>query len=453
MKPETVHDALNDLSEELVQPVERLRNRRRPKGKALRWAGLAACICAAVAAVFVPLFGGAPRAVAAENLMEGVTADPVAATVDLRTDSAAISDFAVRLFQSGMEEGKNTLVSPLSVLCALAMTANGAEGETLAQMEETLGLDVDTLNGWLHTYLQTLPQSEKTTLNLANSIWFKQDEKFAIEQDFLQTNADYYGAALYGAPFDDTTLRDINGWVEEHTAGRIPGILPELDPEAVMVLVNALAFDGEWDEIYNERQVRESVFTTEHGKIKEVDMMHNSEYAYLEDENATGFLKYYEGGQYAFAALLPDEGVTVAEYAASLTGEGLWRTLLSVSREKVITAIPKFETETTLELSDALKSMGMPKAFDDVLAELYGIGNYAGESLYISKVQHKTFIKVDEKGTEAGAATAVEVNPTESAPPKEEPKTVILDRPFLYLLIDCHTNTPFFIGSMMNPTV
>ena len=365
--------------------------------------------------------------------------------------SAAVTDFAVRLFQNSMTEGESTLVSPLSVLCALAMTANGAEGETLAQIEETLGLDVDTLNSWLHTYMENLPQSKQAKLSLANSVWFKQDEKFEIKQDFLQTNADYYGASLYGAPFDSRTLKDINGWVDDHTDGMIPEILNELDPDAVMVLVNALAFDAEWQNIYKETQVRDATFFTEDGSPRKVELMHCSEYAYLEDGLATGFIKYYEGRDYAFAALLPNEGVAVADYVASLTGEGLWNTLQSASQEKVFTAIPRFETETSLELNDALKAMGMPKAFNDVLAEFYGIGNYAGESLYINRVCHKTFIKVDEKGTKAGAATAVEMSPTESAP-SAQPKEVILDRPFLYLLIDCETNLPFFIGSMMDPT-
>jgi len=452
MKQDKIHDALNLLEDDLVEPVNALRTKGRAKRKNFRWVGLAACICAAMVAVLVPLLHGMPHAVAAEDLMKDVEANPVTGMEHLDAEAAAVTDFAVRLFQNSMTEGENTLVSPLSVLCALAMTANGAEGETLAQMEETLGLDVDTLNRWLYTYRNGLPQEEWGKLSLANSIWFKQDEKFEVEQDFLQTNADYYGAGLYGAPFDDRTLKDINGWVEDHTDGMIPEVLNELDPDAVMVLVNALAFDAKWQNIYTENQVREKIFTTENGEERKTELMHCSEYAYLEDELATGFIKYYEGRNYAFAALLPNEGVSVAEYAASLTGEGLREMLLSPSQEKVFTAIPRFETETALELNEALEAMGMPKAFNDVSAEFYGIGNYAGESLYINRVCHKTFIKVDEKGTKAGAATAVEMNPTEAAPPAE-PKEVILDRPFVYMLIDCKTNTPFFLGSMMDPTV
>lgn len=452
MKQDKIHDALNLLDDDLVEPVNKLRTKGRIQRKNLRWVGLAACVCAAVVAVFIPLMHGMPSAVAANDLMEGVEANPVIGVADLREDSAAVADFAVRLFQNSAEEGESTLVSPLSVLCALAMTTNGAEGETLAQMEETLGLSVDALNRWLYTYMAYLPQEEKAKLSLANSIWFKEDEKFEVEQNFLQANADYYGADIYGAPFDNRTLKDVNNWVSDRTDGMIPEILNKLPEESVMLLVNALAFDAEWDDPYTEHQVRDGTFTTEDGEVRTVDMMHCVEYTYLEDEKATGFLKYYAGGNYAFVALLPDEGMTVADYAENLTGEGLRDMLLSASKEQVITAMPKFETETALELNEALQNMGMTKAFDDVLAEFYGIGTHGGESLYISKVRHKTFITVDGKGTKAGAATVVNMEPTSSAPPKEEPKEVILDRPFLYMLIDCYTNTPFFIGSMLDPT-
>ena len=454
MKQDKIHDALNLLDNDLVEPVNELRTRRRAKRKNLRWVSLAACICAAMVAVFVPLMHGMPRAIAAEDLMKGIKANPVVEVDDLNADAAAVTDFAVRLFQTSMTEGENTLVSPLSVLCALAMTANGAEGETLTQMEETLGLDVDTLNGWLSTYMAQLPQEEQAKLSLANSVWFKDDEDFAVKQEFLQTNADYYGADIYGAPMNDRTLKDINHWVDDHTDGMIPEILSELPEKTAMVLINALAFDAEWQNIYKETQVRDGTFFTENGKPRKVDMMHCSVYTYLEDDLATGFLKYYKGRDYAFVALLPNEGVSVADYAASLTGEGLQKMLGSASQEKVITAMPKFETETSLELSEVLQTMGMTDAFNKWgAADFSGIGTYGGEDLYIDKVFHKTFITVDERGTEAGAATVVEMTPQSAAPSQQEPKQVILDRPFVYMLIDCETNTPFFVGSMMDPTV
>lgn len=391
-------------------------------------------------------------AVSTTDLMDDIQTNDLPVDTDLTSHSAAVIDFGVRLFQISMTEGENTLISPLSVLCALAMTANGAEGETLAQMEDALGLDADTLNSWLHTYMAQLPEGKHYQLNLANSIWFTQDESFTVNRDFLQTNADYYGADIYNAPFDNSTLKDINNWVNDNTDGMIPSILDEIPKEAVMYLINALAFDAEWQTIYKETQVRDGTFTTEDGTEQDTELMYCMEYAYLEDENATGFLKYYADRKYAFAALLPNEGVTVSDYVSSLTGKHLHTLLSSPQGVEVRTAIPKFKTETSVEMSEILQDMGITDAFDWTKADLSGLGTTTkeGANLVINRVLHKTFIQVDEKGTKAGAATAVEVTSDGAAPPQEEPKIVYLDRPFVYMLIDCETNLPFFIGTMMD---
>ena len=160
--------------------------------------------------------------VSANDLMKGVPAKAVDVLPDMDAGAAAAADFGVRLFKTSMEEGKNTLISPLSVLYALAMTANGADGETLAQMEQVLGMDVDNLNSYMLAYLDLLPESKDYKMSLANSIWFKDDPNFLVEQSFLQTNADYYGAGAYKAAFDEGTRNDINNWVKEHTDGMIP---------------------------------------------------------------------------------------------------------------------------------------------------------------------------------------------------------------------------------------
>lgn len=450
MKTEKIHDALNHLDDDMVERVDELRKRRRTRNKVLRWSGLAACLCAALLTVFLPMVGGTPRAAAAGNLMEGIEANPVTPLPGLQDDCAAVTDFGVRLFQNSLKEGENTLISPLSVLSALAMTANGAEGETLTQMEQVLGLERDALNQWLYTYTGQLAQGEKYKLSLANSIWFTNDASFTVEQDFLQTNADYYGADIYSAPFNSATLKDINNWVKDKTDGMIPEILDEIDEETVMCLVNGLAFDAEWAEIYRETQVRDNIFTTEDGVERQVEMLYGEEFGYLEDENAAGFIKYYKDRRYAFVALLPKEGVSVAQYANTLTGEHLWQMLQSVSDKQVLTGIPKFRTETSLELGEVLINMGMPDAFDYTAADFSGLGSSAKAPIVIDRVAHKTFIAVDEKGTRAGAATAVVLTPESAAPSQEEPKRVILDRPFLYMLIDCETDLPFFIGSMMD---
>jgi len=394
-------------------------------------------------------FTGCSMEIQAKNLMKGITPNNVNALDDLSSQNADVTDFAIRLFKASEESGKNTLISPLSVLCALAMTANGAEKETLAQMEEVLGMTTEELNLYIYSYMQNLPLGEKYKLSLANSIWFTEDERFTVNQSFLQTNADYYGADIYKAPFDDQTLKDINNWVKKNTDEMIPEILDKIPDEAIMYLVNALAFEAEWCEIYMETQVRNGKFTKEDGTKQDVEFMYSTESTYLEDENAIGFKKYYKGGKYAFVAMLPNEGVSVSEYVDSLTGESLNALLTNTQNTTVYTSMPKFETEYTVEMAEILKGMGMTEAFDMYNADFEGIGTSADGNIYISRVLHKTYISVAEKGTRAGAATIVEMYGNGGVCPSD-PKEVYLDRPFVYMLIDCENNIPFFIGTMMD---
>ena len=386
--------------------------------------------------------------VRAKNLMDGITPNEIAAAESLSEQNPAVTDFAVRLFKASEESGKNTLISPLSVLCALAMTANGAKEETLAQMESVLGMTKDELNIYLYSYMKKLPSGEKYKLSLANSIWFTNDESFTVNRDFLQTTADYYGADIYKSPFDQKTCKEINKWVEDNTDGMIPEILDEINPEAVMYLVNALAFDAEWAKIYRESSVKYGKFTKEDGSEQNVELMYNTENVYLEDDNASGFMKYYKDGKYAFVALLPNEGVSVSEYISSLDGKSLSEMLANAQIATVRTCVPKFETEYDVNMAEILAKMGMPDAFDSDKADFTGLGTSSVGNIYISRVIHKTFISVDEKGTKAGATTAVEMMP-ESAPPTDI-KKVYLNRPFVYMLVDCENNIPFFIGTMMD---
>ena len=389
--------------------------------------------------------------VSANDLMKDVPAKAVDVLPDMDAGAAAATDFGVRLFQTSMEEGKNTLISPLSVLYALAMTANGADGETLAQMQQVLGMDSDDLNCYMLAYMDLLPEAEEYKMSLANSIWFKDDPNFTVNESFLQTNADYYGSSIYKAAFDEGTRNDINNWVKEHTDEMIPEILDEIPDEAIMYLVNALAFEAQWDDVYDEFQVRDGIFTKEDGTNQDVEMMHADEYKYLSDDLATGFIKYYEGRKYAFAALLPNEGVTVQQYVDSLTGRHLQKMLADPEEIQVFTCIPKFESEYDIEMSEVLQEMGMTDAFDWCIADFSKLGTYNvdGMNICINRVLHKTFISVAEQGTKAGAATAVEMV-AEGAAEIQEYREVILDRPFVYILIDCETNLPFFIGTMMD---
>jgi len=383
------------------------------------------------------------------NLMEkgnGITGDAAG-----EKGSAAVADFGIRLLTHCMkeEEGQNVLVSPLSVMTALTMTANGARGETLKQMEDVFGMPVPELNTYLSNAMQTLPNGDLYQLHLANAIWFKDEEGFTVEQDFLRTNEAYFKTGLYKAPFDHTTLQDINGWVKNHTDGMIENILDQIPADAVMYLVNALAFDAEWQKIYKEDQVKGGVFTKEDGTQQQARMMYSEETTYLETDMAEGFLKYYADKKYAFAALLPKEGVTVYECLSSLNGE-TWNSILSNPPTVTVhAAIPKYKTEYNSRMNEILQKMGITDAFSSHNADFSGIGFSEAGNLYLNQVLHKTFLAVDEKGTKAGAATVVEMMRESCMMAPEEIKTVYLDRPFLYWIIDCETNLPVFMGTVM----
>ena len=357
-----------------------------------------------------------------------------------------VADFGLGLLRGSMNTEKNVLISPVSVLAALSMTANGAEGDTLTQMETVLGKNKDALNQW---YEYDIVKARSEYLYLANAIYLKDDGELAVKESFLQTLEKWYETGVYMTSFNESTLREINQFVEDNTNGMVKKILDKIPEEAVMYLVNALAFEAQWAKPYNEYEVSQRVFTTEDGREQTIELMYSEEYdVYLEDELFTGFVKDYEGGRYAFAALLPKEGVSVKEVADALSKADITHKINNRWGGTVLTAMPKFQTEFDVEMSEVLKNMGMTDAFDDEKANFSGMGTYAGEDLFISRVLHKTFISVAEQGTRAGAATVIEAA-AEAAMP-EETKAVILNRPFLYMIWDRETNMPIFMGTFMD---
>ena len=244
----------------------------------------------------------------------------------------------------------------------------------------------------------------------------------------------------------------MNDWVSESTDGTIDEILTQMPENAVMYLISATILDAEWSEPYDSHQVREGVFTKEDGTTCQAEFMYETEYnKYLKDDNAQGFYKYYAGYGYAFAVLLPDEGISVSDYAASLTGDKLHNILSDDDKTlvQVNTAIPKFETAYEMEMSNILKEMGIEDVFDGSKADLSGIGSYAESSLAINRLLHKTYIAVDEQGTKAGAAAVEEACAEAEEPEEMEIKTVYLDRPFIYMIIDRKSKVPVFMGTVM----
>lgn len=391
------------------------------------------------------------RMINSKNLMEGIT--PMSVTKKNPDDAfiTAQTDFAVKLLQQSLKKdgAKGALVSPLSAQLCLAMVANGADGETLTEMEKVLGgdLSLEQLNAYLSAYAESLPSTEKTKLILNNGIWFK--EGYPFYTDFLQTNADYYGAALYQAPFTKETMEadlwEINDWVNTNTDGMIPKLFDKLDEHTVMVLINTLLFDGTWETAYADKDVVNGTFYSYSGKEQTVTMMTSIESLYFADENAKGFLKYYDGKDYAFAAILPEAGTDILEYANSLTGASLQSMLAKQEETEVFVRLPKFKFEYSMDLKPVLTDMGMPTAFMEGLADFSQMS--PARSLYIGEAVQKTAIRLSPAGTKAAAATGVGMDDY-SIINSSLQSYIILNRPFVYMILDTQTNLPMFIGVM-----
>ncbi len=362
--------------------------------------------------------------------------------------SAKMAQFAFALLKQticSLDTSKNQLLSPLSAMYCLALIVNGAGEETREQMSRVLGMAPEDLNPALLGYALELPSDENTKLELANSVWFRNSEALKINDSFLQTVADWYAAQAYAVDFDQQTVKEINAWCERHTDGMIKKIIEELDTSSMMYLINALVFDGKWENEYEDSQVSEGQFTTAKGERETVTFLSSTESLYLEGETFEGVVKYYKGGDYAFVGLLPkDAGTGATTLAESLTGEE-WLSVWNNKQETVVkTKIPEFKTESSIELTDILKSMGMTEAFTGT-ANFLPMGTYGGESLYLSGVFQKTYLELDRSGTKAAAVTWGEMKNTSAAPPPVW-KQVYLDRPFVYMIVDTQYGIPSFIG-------
>ena len=376
---------------------------------------------------------------AVRDLTEGISKNESASKAPDDEFKAAASSFAAELFKDNYSKGKTTLVSPLSVLTALALVQNGAQGNTLAQLEQALGgLDRDTLNAYMRAYCDFLTESDE--LKIANSVWT--DSSAEAKRDFLQKAVDSYSAQLFSAPLSDPkTVESVNSWVKKNTDGMIPKIIEKADRYAVMMLVNAIAFDAKWETPYKRSDIEKLEFTSYSGSKKKTDFMCSTENVYLKDGGAVGFMKPYKNGRFAFAALLPDENTGIDDYVAALSGDKLMKICSWAKRgNEVNVKMPKFRAEYSTQLIDTLKKMGVKDAFDSKTADFSSL--IENRDAYIATVVHKTFIEVDENGTRAAASTLVGADTMSLM----EPYSVCLDRPFVYMIVDTETNLPLFIG-------
>lgn len=372
---------------------------------------------------------------------------------------ASAYGFATALFKqclaaAGDGAEDNVLVSPLSVLHVLAMLQNGAAGETLAQIEQASGFDTNALNAYLNAYARRLAgadpygsgiELDPLELSLADSIWLKNDA-LSVQEDYLETCANTLDAQAFEAPFDNTTLQDINAWVDENTHGMIPQIIDDISPDSRLFLISTLAFEGAWDDPYEDENVLDWAFTAQDGSQTDCRMMRSREDSYLENDSFTGFIKPYRDYNFGFVGLLPKEGLTLDQALDSLDGAALANLMTPKDFSLADAGLPKFTLEYATKLTAQLQAMGMLDAFDMQAADLSPLGS-AAENLYVGEIAHKTFIEVSETGTRAAAATSAELMMGSAMAEEPEVHEVILDRPFAYLIIDLVTMTPVFMGA------
>jgi serpin B len=211
-----------------------------------------------------------------------------------------------------------------------------------------------------------------------------------------------------------------------------------------MYLINAIVFDAEWEKVYSKENLKDGSFKSASGTSEDAQFMNSEEGLYLKDSLSTGFLKPYSKGLYSFAAILPNDGISVDEYVGKMTGTGFLDLIRGAEKTLVTAALPKFSYSYTISMNDSLKKLGMPAAFSPENADFSRLGKSSRGNLFIGEVLHKTFISVDELGTKAGAVTKVEIRDESYT----ETKLVILDRPFIYAIIDNSTGLPIFIGTV-----
>lgn len=381
----------------------------------------------------------------------GKQSEQLAGEKDMEQDSyESVQQFSYSLMTQNLQE-KNPVLSPVSAYLALAMAGNGADGETAEEFGQVLGTDMTKVSCNL---IKALPKKEeKTKLSISDSAWM--DQELIPEEDWLAVIKDVFHAEAYRAKLSsDEAMEQINAWVEQRTNGLIPGMLEEpLPQEARLALFNTVYFYADWQTPFQAEATYEQEFYKEDGSTAMVDMMHRrEEYEdYWQNERFEGIFLPYADETLAFVALKPTDGSTVRELYAELAPERLSQLLKEKQNGLVTLELPKYEITFDKVLNEELKQMGLQQAFDGEKADFTKLGRAErGGNLYISLVRQKAVIRVDEKGTEAAAATELAMCEM-TALRETEPVHVCFDEPFVYMIWDTETEVPVFIGIMDEP--
>lgn len=360
-------------------------------------------------------------------------------------------DLLAQLWQESPEE--TVIVSPLSVATALSMVYNGAAGDTQTAIAETLrleGMTVEALNGAIANQLQTLNSDDLgATVSIANSLWAREGVTF--NPSFIETAETFYAAEVASLDFTQpSALATINGWVEDKTEGMIPQIINQIKPDDVLFLINAVYFKGDWQFPFEPDRTQEEDFFTLDGTAHPHPLMAQSgEFFYSETDQFQAIRLPYQGGQLEMVVLLPQAEVSPMEMQSALTAEAWQQWMTQFSRRPGSLKLPKFKLEYGTQLNQVLAALGMDVAFDPNQADFSRLSDLA---TYISDVQHKTVIDVNETGTEAAAATSIGITATSAPVEPPQPFEMIVNRPFFLAIQDQQTQSMLFMGWVMDPT-
>lgn len=373
---------------------------------------------------------------------------------DFSTD---YNDYSFRLMAqvlSAEDSNRNVMVSPASIMFAMDLAAAGSNGDTLSQITNLFSNGSDPLEqqAFAADMMNRINSSEGVSFNCANAVWTNQLRMSSgLNPEYQEYIEDNFDSEAIAEEFDAGTVDEINSWISDHTSGMIDHVLDQLRPRTIAVLVNAIAFEGDWEESYEDWQVSEMTFTTSAGDEIDVDMLCDGSEYYYENDVATGFIKAYAGGEYALLVMLPiDESISANEFLADFTVDDYNSFIASRTSEyDVYTRIPEFDYDYDTSLVEVLISLGVTDAFDEDLADFTGIGVAdSGNNIFISQVLHNTHIELDREGTRAAAATVVVMEDAAAMPGEiNEARYVYCDRPFAYAIVDTSTMNPIFLGT------
>ncbi len=360
--------------------------------------------------------------------------------------------FSLKLFRgvNAVDGEKDVFISPLSVSFALGMTLNGAADETYQAIRRTLefnNLDPEKINATYKSLIAYLTEIDpKVAVQIANSIWYRLG--FDVKDDFLQTNQFYFNAEIAALDFGDPqAVVTINDWVDKNTNGKITKIVDSINDEIVMFLINAVYFKGDWMYEFDPDDTYDGTFYLQNGSAEQCGMMpQENTFDYFRNDFFQAIDLPYGNGAYAMTVFLPAMGTDINQLIEQMDGTAWERWTNGFSQKEGRIVLPKFTKEYEISLNEILKSLGMEIAFNAGEADFSNINETA--ELFISEVKHKTFVEVDEKGTEAAAVTSVEMGVTSVNP---DYFVMEVNRPFFFVIRESHSGTILFIGKILNP--